>query len=121
MLNGIQNMRKGEYACIPLTIINSIISVFVLWLLMYRISPIVDEKLGKIANEIKRIGQYSVIWLCCNELSINIVWSIMDKMRFHNLFIEVVVVFVALKICEKLFTKTPLSVFVGFSYVKERG
>lgn len=120
MLNGIQNMRKGEYACIPLTVFNSIISVSALWLLIYRISPIADEKLGNIANEIKRIGQYSVIWLCCNELSINLVWSIMDKMRFHNLCIEVLVVFIALKICEKVFTETPLSVFVGFSYVKKR-
>jgi hypothetical protein len=113
-------MRKGEYACIPLTVFNSIISVSALWLLIYRISPIADEKLGNIANEIKRIGQYSVIWLCCNELSINLVWSIMDKMRFHNLCIEVLVVFIALKICEKVFTETPLSVFVGFSYVKKR-
>lgn len=120
MMNGILNMRKGEYACIPLSIINSFITVFALWLLVYRISPIVDSKLGHIANEIKRIGQYSVIWLCCNELTINVVWSVMDKMRFHNLVIEVLVVFISLKICEKLFTMTPLSVLVGFSYVKER-
>ena len=120
MMNGILNMRKGEYACIPLSIINSFITVFALWLLVYRISPSVDSKLGHIANEIKRIGQYSVIWLCCNELTINVVWSVMDKMRFHNLVIEVLVVFISLKICEKLFTMTPLSVLVGFSYVKER-
>lgn len=115
MMNGILNMRTGEYACIPLSIINSLISVCALWFLVYRISSKADKKLGNIANEIKKIGMYSVIWLCCNELTINIVWSVMDKMKFHNLFIEVLVVFIVLKICEKVFTKTPLSVFVGFS------
>lgn len=120
MMNGILNMRKGEYACIPVSIANSVISVCALWLLLYRISPFVDEKLGYAANEIKRIGQYSVIWLCCNELTINVMWSIMDKMKVHNLVAEIFLVFVALKFCEKLFTITPLRVLAGFSYVKEK-
>lgn len=120
MMNGILNMRKGEYACIPVSIANSVISVCALWLLLYRISPFGDEKLGYAAKEIKHIGQYSVIWLCCNELTINVVWSIMDKMKVHNLVAEIFLVFVALKFCEKLFTITPLRVLAGFSYVKEK-
>ena len=113
-------MRKGGYAFIPLTVINSLIYIVTLWFLLYRLSPVFDKKLGAFATEIKGIGKFSVIWLCCNELAINVVWSVMDKMGFHNMVVEIIVVFVGLKVCEKLFTKTPLSVLAGIAFRKER-
>ena len=62
MMNGILNMRKGEYACIPVSIANSVISVCALCILLYRISPFVDEKLpDMLQNEIKHLG-----WVLCD-------------------------------------------------------
>lgn len=120
MENGLLNMRKGWYACVPLTVVNSLIYIVALWILLYRLTPMIDKSFGNAADEIKGIGQFSVIWLCCNELAINVVWSVMDKMGFHNKVIEIIVVFIGLKICEKLFTKTPLSVLAGIAYRNER-
>lgn len=112
--NGILNMRKGTYACIPVTIINSLVFIFDLWIIVYRMTPSLERYIGeKVGNEIRSIGRFSVVYLCCNELVINVVRTVFRKIGITNLLITVLMVAVILKICEKVFTKTQMSVFIG--------
>lgn len=111
--NGRLNMRKGEYACIPLTIINSILFIWILWLMLERLMSILELKEKIITNEIKSIGRYSIIYLCCNELVINVVKSGLRKINISSILITVLLVFIFLKICEKVFMKTPMKMLIG--------
>lgn len=54
MGNGLLNMRTGEYANIPITLVNSVVYICALWLFLYRITPILEIKLGNLATELKK-------------------------------------------------------------------
>lgn len=114
MNNGILNMRTGQYACIPLTIINSIIFIFTLWMIIYRVSLGIEHLSNNIfIRELLNIGRYSIVYLCCNEIVINVIKSILRKMNIDNLFIVILLVFVSLKMCEKILLKSPFDFIIG--------
>lgn len=114
MNNGILNMRTGQYACIPLTVINSVIFIFALWMLIYRIGLSIEQLSDStFIRELLYIGKYSIVYLCCNEIVINIIKSILRKMNIDSLLIVVPLVFISLKICEKVLLKRPFNFIIG--------
>lgn len=114
MQNGILNMRTGQYACIPITVINSLIFIFVLWMLIYRISFSIEHIADSVfIRELLKIGEYSIIYLCCNELVINVTKSVLGKIGIDNLFVITCLVFVLLKICEKIILLRPFNFMIG--------
>lgn len=114
MKNGILNMRTGQYAYIPITVINSVVFIFALRMLIYRVNPRIEKSSDCIIiRELLNVGKYSIIYLCCNELVVNVIRAILRKVDIDNLFILTLLTWVFLKVCEKILTQSPLIFFIG--------
>ena len=114
MRNAALNMRTGQYACIPITVINSLVLIFSLWILSYQIGVILEKKMNyAFVKELLKIGKNSIAYLCCNELVINVVRSILRKIDVDNLFTATFFTFVFLKICEKILLQSPFCFLLG--------
>lgn len=83
-------------------------------MLIYRVSLSIEHISDHIfVRELLNIGKYSIIYLCCNELIINVIKSILIKVDINNLFIITLFTFVSLKICEKILLHSPFEFLIG--------
>jgi len=122
MLNGILNMRTAQYGFVPVTIMDAFLSVVVLFILSFKAMEFIKQqspRIGAISRIFTNIGKYSIIYLCMNEIVINIVRSFLTKIGMFNIALAFVLALIILKLMEIVFAKTPLRFFVGISLAKK--
>ncbi len=103
------NMRTGKYGNPVLFFFNAICAIVIL----ISFSKIIESMTNTIALYIKReliaIGQNGIVYVCINQLIITVVARIMTKWNI----LQLIVVFILLKICSYVIMHTKLRFFAG--------
>ena len=118
--NGMINMRKAQYANVPVFWINAILAIVILFEISKRINK-QTHRFGKyIANELRFIGRNTVVYLCMNQLLILWINGLCDYMGIQSMRIEgayklvmLVMLLVLLHFITKLFNQTRLKILIG--------
>ncbi|MCD7923151.1 MAG: acyltransferase family protein [Clostridiales bacterium] len=121
MKNGLLNMRTGSYGLIPLAVFDAVISLILIWVLAYKTTAALKKvKIGELpVKYIRKMGEYSIIYLCLNELVIFFCRSGLTKIVPDiSRYMIAIVSFVVLFFATLLITHTRLSCFVGLKPIK---
>ena len=111
MYNGPVNMRTGVYSNYLFFILSSVSLILCLW----ETIKIIYEKNFRCAC-IERIGRYSIIWVCVNEMVINILKSIVYKIELNEVVFTILITIMTMGICwgiQEIILKTPLRRIFG--------
>ncbi|SOC03952.1 acyltransferase family protein [Pseudobutyrivibrio ruminis] len=117
---GYVNMKSAIYPDIPLFFINSIgMSIAFLNFSKYIYNKFVSKR-SMLKNYICSVGEYSLVYVCLNQLAILISRSVVENGRmalvgeYTKRMIVLIISLLLLKILELLFVRTKLSKLIGY-------
>ena len=112
--NGYVNMREGTYATVPLFWLNAFISIFIGISLSKRIANAI--KGTYIASWLISVGRDSIVYLCCNQIVIELVTVVLEQfmpfLMYRNVCI-LLVSMIALYVISVVLTRTKLKIVIG--------
>lgn len=115
LTNGLVSMRTGTFHNIFLFIFSAFLFGTTVIVFAYKLSnSFLNQTL--VIKLVKQIGEGSIVYLCLNEVFINIYKAVFNKLNLSSqlvLLFAFVATIISLFVCERIFMKTKLKVVLG--------